>query len=105
MLLQGIDLNRLDDRRALLTGLDRFRRAADESGMVEGMDEFQRRLQVQSLLFASLMTLLVGAVFSVLSDYGYASPRFNRGLGIGGTFFFLFFFWVAASVFLSRRYK
>jgi hypothetical protein len=43
MLLKGIDLNRLSDRRSLLGGLDRFRRAADASGMVDGMDAFQQQ--------------------------------------------------------------
>ena len=43
MVLQGTDLNRLDDRRGLLRGLDRFRRAADANGLVEGMDAFQQQ--------------------------------------------------------------
>jgi Protein of unknown function (DUF1501) len=43
MLLQGVAIDRLGDRRALLGGLDRFRRAADASGMAAGMDAFQQQ--------------------------------------------------------------
>jgi hypothetical protein len=43
MLLQGVAIDRLGDRRALLGSLDRFRRAADASGMADGMDAFQQQ--------------------------------------------------------------
>ncbi|HTI49920.1 MAG TPA: DUF1501 domain-containing protein, partial [Planctomycetaceae bacterium] len=43
MVLQGIALNRLGDRRTLLGGLDRFRSAVDASGMPDGMDSFQQQ--------------------------------------------------------------
>jgi len=41
--LQGISLERLGDRRALLTSLDRFRRDIDESGVIDGMDDINRQ--------------------------------------------------------------
>jgi hypothetical protein len=40
MVLNGITLDRLSDRRALLTSFDRFRREADSSGMMSGVDNF-----------------------------------------------------------------
>lgn len=43
MTLNGIDLSRLDDRRALLASFDRFRRDVDNSGMMEGLDAFNRQ--------------------------------------------------------------
>ncbi len=43
MVLSGVTLERLGDRRALLAGFDRFRRVADTSGMLEGMDEFTQQ--------------------------------------------------------------
>lgn len=43
MTLNGISLDRLSDRKAVLTSLDRFRRQADSSGMMEGMDAFNAR--------------------------------------------------------------
>ena len=40
---QSVSLNRLDDRSALLNGLDRFGRRADPSEMMTAMDSFSRR--------------------------------------------------------------
>lgn len=41
--LQGVTLERLEDRRALLAGFDRFRRDVDSSRMMEGMDAFKQQ--------------------------------------------------------------
>jgi hypothetical protein len=41
--LDGITLERLRDRAALLSSFDRFRRASDSAGNMEGMDGFQRQ--------------------------------------------------------------
>jgi len=43
MVLQGVTLERLRDRRALLTSFDNFRREADAGGVVRGLDAFQQR--------------------------------------------------------------
>ncbi|MFO1095590.1 MAG: DUF1501 domain-containing protein [Planctomycetaceae bacterium] len=41
--LQGISLDRLSDRQALLGSFDRFRRDADQSGMMQGLDDISRQ--------------------------------------------------------------
>jgi hypothetical protein len=41
--LNGTDLRRLDDRRALLAGFDDFRRDADALGVANGIDSFQKQ--------------------------------------------------------------
>ncbi|MCP5559478.1 MAG: DUF1501 domain-containing protein [Verrucomicrobiaceae bacterium] len=41
--LNGITLDRLEDRRSLLTGFDNFRRELDQSGLIEGMDAFNQQ--------------------------------------------------------------
>jgi hypothetical protein len=41
--LNGISLDRLDDRKALLAGFDKFRRDVDKSGVVEGLDTFNQQ--------------------------------------------------------------
>ena len=41
--LNGVTLECMEDRRALLAGLDKFRRDVDSSGMVEGLDAFQQQ--------------------------------------------------------------
>jgi hypothetical protein len=43
MVLDGISLDRLRDRRALLTAFDRFRRDADSTGTMQGMDVFNQQ--------------------------------------------------------------
>ncbi len=43
MVLNGITLDRLSNRRALLASLDRFRREADANGAMDGLDTFNRQ--------------------------------------------------------------
>jgi hypothetical protein len=43
MKLNGITLDRLEDRQSLLTSFDGFRRAADSSGMMAGLDAFSEQ--------------------------------------------------------------
>ncbi|XOV72106.1 MAG: DUF1501 domain-containing protein [Verrucomicrobiota bacterium] len=43
MVLNGISLDRLADRRALLASFDQFRRDTDASGMMEGLDTFNQQ--------------------------------------------------------------
>ena len=42
MKLNGISVDRLQDRRAVLAGLDRLKREVDGSGMLKGMDAFSQ---------------------------------------------------------------
>lgn len=42
MVLNGVTLDRLEDRKSLLEGVDRFRREADMSGQMNGMDAFNQ---------------------------------------------------------------
>ena len=51
MTLQGITMERLEDRRRLLKSFDSLRRNLDASGMMEGMDAFQE--EAFDLLVAS----------------------------------------------------
>lgn len=43
MVLNGVTLDRLGDRRALLKSLDTFRRDVDSSGLMEGLDTFNEQ--------------------------------------------------------------
>ena len=43
MVLNGITVDRLSDRRTLLSSIDQFRRDVDASGMMAGMDAFQQQ--------------------------------------------------------------
>ena len=43
MVLNGVTVDRLADRRALLASFDRFRRDVDSSGLMEGVDAFRQQ--------------------------------------------------------------
>ncbi|HVY70772.1 MAG TPA: DUF1501 domain-containing protein [Verrucomicrobiae bacterium] len=43
MVLNGVTLDRLADRKALLNSFDNFRRSTDNSGLMEGLDEFNQQ--------------------------------------------------------------
>lgn len=43
MVLKGITLDRLGDRKTLLTSFDRFRRDTDANGLMDGLDAFTRQ--------------------------------------------------------------
>ncbi len=43
IVLKGIDLERLDDRKGLLGSFDNFRRDVDTSGMMDGLDTFNEQ--------------------------------------------------------------
>ena len=43
MVLNGVNLDRLADRKALLTGFDQFRRDVDGSGVMAGLDSFNQQ--------------------------------------------------------------
>lgn len=81
MVLNGITLERLGDRRALLKSLDRFRREVDSSGAMGGMDHFNEQafgLLTSSQLAAALD--LHNEDPKVVERYGKGDPR-NRDDG------------------------
>jgi hypothetical protein len=43
MVLNGVTLDRLRDRKTVLTALDRFRKEVDQSGMMDGLDAFNQQ--------------------------------------------------------------
>lgn len=81
MVLNGMTLERLGDRRALLKSLDRFRREIDASGAMAGMDSFNE--QAYGLLTSSKLAAaldLHNEDPKVVERYGKGDPR-NRDDG------------------------
>ncbi len=79
--LNGVTLDRLSDRKALLTGFDNFRRDVDGSGAVEGMDSFQQ--QAFSILTSSKLLEALDVSrepAKVRERYGKGDPK-NYGDG------------------------
>ncbi|HUG09986.1 MAG TPA: hypothetical protein VMM36_03185 [Opitutaceae bacterium] len=72
---------------------------------VRGMDELQRRIQMEAWLFAALGALIIGTVINTLNAEGVPLGGLKHGLSIGGAFTLTFVLWVIASVVANRRYK
>ena len=79
MVLNGITHDRLDDRKSLLTSMDRFRRHADASGKMHGMDVFTE--QAMGVLTSSR---LVDAL-----DLTKEDPKVRERYGTGNTKVFI----------------
>jgi hypothetical protein len=79
MVLQDMTLERLGDRDALRASLDTFRRAADRSGAMDGLDEFSQ--QAMGILTSSRLADALDLSRedpSVLAKYGVDDPEFER---------------------------
>lgn len=84
MILNGITLDRLHDRQALRASIDRFRRDADASGQMEGLDVATR--QAFGVLTSSRLAEaldLSREPKEVQDRYGYGSPE-PAGYGDAG---------------------
>lgn len=84
MVLNGVTVDRLDDRRGLLARFDKFRRDADAAGMMAGLDEFQR--QAFGILTSSKLAEALNLEREdrrVRDRYGYGSPE-PAGYGDAG---------------------
>lgn len=81
MVLNGVTLDRLADRKALLTGFDNFRRDVDASGLMEGLDAFNE--QAFGVLTSSKLLEALDLQKEdprVVERYGKGDPR-NRDDG------------------------
>jgi hypothetical protein len=79
MTLQGVTLDRLQDRDSLRTALDRFRREADTSGSMDGLDSFSKKAMgiLTSSKLADALDLSLEDP-KVLEKYGVDDPVFER---------------------------
>lgn len=73
MVLQGITTDRLRDRQNLLTSMDRFRREADSSGMMQGFDHFTQQA----------MGVLTSSRLAAALDVSQEDPRTIERYGTG----------------------
>ena len=81
MVLKGLTLDRLADRRSLLTSIDTFRREADSTGMMDGLDAFNQ--QAFGILTSSKLADALDLRKEdpkVVERYGKGDPR-NRDDG------------------------
>jgi hypothetical protein len=74
MVLNGISLDRLNDRAGLLQSFDNFRRETDASGMMEGMDEFSQ--QALGVLTSSQLA----EALNIEKEDAKVRERYGKGL-------------------------
>ena len=71
--LKGVSLNRLRDRRELLTGFDRFRREMDQSGMMDKLDAAHQQA------FGILTSNRMADAFDLEKEDPKLRDRYGRG--------------------------
>lgn len=73
MVLNGVTLDRLGDRKTLLASFDRFRRDVDATGMMEGMDVFNQQA------FGILTSSKLLEALDVQKEDAKARDRYGKG--------------------------
>ena len=72
---------------------------------VRGMDELQRRIQVEAFLFAALATLGLGAVINTLAAREVPLGPLQDGLTLGWIYMLLIVLWTVRTVTIRARYQ
>ena len=73
---------------------------------ISGMDELQRRIQLEACLFATTLMVLVATALSLLGGLDLLQgTRLQRGLGWEGTFAATVAFYILGNVIFNRRYR
>jgi hypothetical protein len=73
---------------------------------MRGMDELQRRIQLEACLFATTGTVFLATGLSLLEGAGVLqSLRLRHGLGWEGTFAAILGFYILGNLILNRRYR
>ena len=74
MVLDGVTLDRLADRKSLLASFDRFRRSADSSGVMNGMDAFSRQA------FGILTSSKLAKALDIQQENPRVRERYGKGI-------------------------
>lgn len=72
---------------------------------VGGLDELQRRIQMEAFLFAAVGTVVVGAVVSVCNEHSISTRWMTHGMGLGSSFMVMLLLWSVGWGMAKCRYK
>jgi hypothetical protein len=73
---------------------------------IRGMDELQRRMQLEACLVATTGAVFIGTALSLLGGVGLLrTGRLEHGLGWEGTFAAIVFLYIVANAIVNRRYR
>lgn len=91
---------------ALSPLLPSFFYARSVARWIRGMDEMQRRIQLEACLFATVGTIFVVTGMDLLHSNGiHLSPPLQNGPGWEGTFALVVLFFIAGNLVINRRYR
>ncbi len=71
---------------------------------IGGMDELQRRIQLEACLFATTVTVFLRTALDLLEGIAQ-SPRPRYSLGWEGTFAAIIVFYILGNLIFNRRYR
>ena len=69
------------------------------------MDELQRRIQIEVLVFALLGTVVLMTAMNILTVEGIRVVNYPQGLGIGGIYMTMFILWSIGVSISTYRYR
>jgi hypothetical protein len=73
--------------------------------LLREMDELQRQIQQESLLFAAIGTVIVGTIVNVFNAHGLEGKWPAQGLQVGGAYLTMFTLWCVWVVVAKLRYR
>lgn len=72
---------------------------------IRGMDELQRRIQMEAWLFAAMGTVFVGTAINTLHENGLLRYFFESGLGMSEAIMTMFMLLILGKALADRRYR
>lgn len=72
---------------------------------IRGLDEMQRRIQLEAFLFAAMGTVIVGTVINILNAHAVPLGTLTHGLGFGGALVSMLLFWSVGWACAKCRYQ
>ena len=72
---------------------------------IRGLDELQRRVQSEAVVFAAMGTVIAGMAVNTLNTHEVPLGVLKHGLGIGETFILMFVLWLVGGAVANCRYK
>jgi hypothetical protein len=73
--------------------------------LLRGMDELQRRIQLEAWLFAALGAVVVSTIINVFNAHGLVGRNWPvHGLEVGGTYMTMFILWSVGVVIANLRW-
>jgi hypothetical protein len=73
--------------------------------LLRGMDELQRRIQLEGWLFAALGTVIISTIINVFNAHGLVGKWPAHGLEVGGTYLTMFILWSVGVMIANLRYR